>query len=66
MRAIDVYKTRLMELIDEANLDGLKIETYETTMEGCDEPIECGISISDGKDRIKVPTYKDDTVEVLE
>lgn len=66
MRAIDVYKTRVMALIDEAKLDGLKIGTYEVKIEGYDKPIECGISISDGKEMIKVPTDKDDTVEVLE
>lgn len=64
MRAIDVYKTRIMELIDEAKLDNIKIETYEIRIVGYDDLIECGISIFDGKDRIEIPTYKNNTVEV--
>ena len=66
MRAIDVYKTRVIELIDEAKLDGLEIGTYEIKIEGYEKGIEYGITISDGKDMIKVPVYKDNSVEVLE
>lgn len=66
MRAIDVYKTRIMELIDEAKLDSIKIEIYERRIVGYDNPIECGISIFDGKDRIEVPTYKNNAVEVID
>lgn len=66
MLRIDVYKRKVEKLINEAKLCGVEIQTYEVMMEGCDKPIECGISISDGKNRVKVPTYKDNTIEVLE
>ena len=66
MRTIDIYNTKIMELIEKAKLDGLKVNTYETKIKGYEKPIECGISITDGKDNIKIPIYKDDTIEILE
>lgn len=58
MKTIDIYKTRVMELLDEAKLDGIEIVPYEIRIEGYDEIMETGICVSDGKDRIQIPTYK--------
>lgn len=63
MRTIDVYKTRFMKLIDEVKLNKLQIHIYEVKIEGYDETIEYGISISDEKNKVKIPIYKDVTIE---
>lgn len=58
MKTIDIYKTRVMELIDEAKIDGVEIVPYEIKIEGYDEIVETGICVYDGNDRIQIPTYK--------
>ena len=66
MKAIDVYKTRVMEIIDEAKMDGIQIAAYEKKFEDDNEIFELGIVISDGKDTIHIPTWKDESVEIVE
>lgn len=66
MKAVDVYKTRIMEIIDEGKLDGIQIAAYEKKFEDDNEIYELGISISDGKDIIHIPTWKDESIEIIE
>lgn len=66
MKAIDVYKTRVMEIIDEAKIDGIQIDVYENKFEDDNEIFELGIRISDGKDTIHIPTWKDESMEIIE
>ena len=66
MKAIDVYKTRVMEIIDEAKMDGIQIAAYEKKFEDDNEIFELGIVISDEKDTIHIPTWKDESVEIVE
>ncbi|MCX4299944.1 MAG: hypothetical protein OSJ73_23525 [Lachnospiraceae bacterium] len=66
MKAADVYKTRIMEIIDEGKLDGIQIAAYEKKFEDDNEIYELGIRISDGKDIIHIPTWKDESIEIIE
>ncbi len=66
MKAIDVYKTRIIEIIDEAKLDGIQIDAYEKKFEDDNELFELGIRISDGKDIVHIPTWKDESIEIVE
>ena len=66
MKAVDVYKTRIMEIIDEWKLDGIQIAAYEKKFEDDNEIYELGIRISDGKDIIHIPTWKDESIEIIE
>ena len=66
MKAVDVYKTRIMEIIDEGKLDGIQIAAYEKKFEDDNEIYELGIRISDGKDIIHIPTWKDESIEIVE
>jgi hypothetical protein len=66
MKAVDVYKTRIMEIIDEGKLDGIQIAAYEKKFEDDNEIYELGIRISDGKDIIHIPTWKDESIEIIE
>lgn len=65
MKAIDVYKTRIMEIIDEAKLDGIQIAAYEKKVDD-NELFELGIHISDGENLIHIPTWKDESIEIIE
>lgn len=65
MKAIDVYKTRIMEIIDEAKLDGIQITAYEKKVDN-NELFELGIRISDGENLIHIPTWKDESIEIIE
>ena len=66
MKAVDVYKTRIMEIIDEGKLDGIQIAAYEKKFEDDNEIYELGIRISDGKDIIHIPTWKGESIEIIE
>ena len=66
MKAVDVDKTRIMEIIDEGKLDGIQIAAYEKKFEDDNEIYELGIRISDGKDIIHIPTWKDESIEIIE
>lgn len=66
MKTIDVYKTRIMEIIDEAKLDNIQIAAYEKKFEDNNELFELGIRISDGTDIIHIPTWRDESIEIIE
>lgn len=66
MKVIDVYKTRIMEIIDEAKLDNIQIAAYEKKFEDNNELFELGICISDGEDVIHIPTWRDESIEIVE
>lgn len=66
MNVIKMYKKSVKDMIDKAKLDRIQIKAYELKFEESNETFELGICISDGKDTIRIPTWKDESIEIVE
>lgn len=47
------YKEKLVELMNQAKLDGVEIIPYSVKIEGYDDIVETGICIQEGKIKFK-------------
>ena len=62
MKEVETYKDKLIELIKEANADGIEIQPYAERIEESGEVLEAGIVLI-GKDTfVEIRTYRNDSV----
>ena len=64
MKKIEIYKDKMIELIKEANANGIEIQPYAERIEETGDVIEAGIALLAEDDTVVIRTYRDNSIGI--